>query len=57
MNDNFLSKITPRNVYPLTTGISVSSSFMSESLCIFLNLQKCIDLVLLLDILNPFVFV
>ena len=37
MNDNFLSKITPRNLYLLTTGISVSSSFMSGSLCIFLN--------------------
>ena len=57
MNDNFQSKIAPRNLYSLTTGIYVSSSFMSgSSLCIFLNWQKYTHHVLLWDILNPFVF-
>ena len=37
MNDNFLLKITPRNLYSLKIGISVSSCFMGGSLCIFLN--------------------
>ena len=54
--DYFLSKITLRILYSLTTGISMSSSFMNGSLCFFLNRKKCTYPVLLLDVLNPFEF-
>ena len=54
MNESFLSNITPRNLYSLTTGISESSPFRTRSLCIFLREQKCSHLVLGLENLNPF---
>ena len=46
--------INPRILYKSTTGISVSSSLMRGSWCIFLCWQKCTYRVLLLEILKPF---
>ena len=51
---SFRSKIILRNLYWLTTGISKSSNFIVGSLCIFLNWQKCMHWVFVLEILNPF---
>ena len=55
MNVNFLLNIAPKILYLLTTGISVSSSLMRGSLCIFLSWQKCMHQALLLEIVKPFV--
>lgn len=41
INDNFLSNITPRNLYWSTTGIVELSSFKSELWCSFWIWQKC----------------
>ena len=56
INLNFLSNLTPMNLYSSTTGISVSPSLIRGSLCNFLSWVKCMHRVLLLEILKPFVF-
>ena len=56
MNVNFLSNLTTRNLYSLTTRIYVSSSYII-SLGIFLNWKKYTHPILLLEIVKPFVFV
>ena len=53
INVSFLLNITPRNVYSSTTGISVSSSLMTGSLCIFIRQQKYTHWVLDLENLKP----
>ena len=55
MNVNFPSNVTPRNLYSSTTEISVSSSLMRKSLCIFFSCPKCMHRILLLEIVKLFV--
>ena len=52
---NFLSKVTPRNLYWSTTGISNSSRFNEGLLCIFLGWQKFTLWVFVYEILKPFI--
>ena len=51
----FLSKITPRKLHWLTTGISDPLSFKVGLLGIFLCWKKCTDWVLALEIVKPFI--
>ena len=52
MKESFLSKITPRNFYWSMTGISDPSRFNEGLSCIFLNWQKCMHWVFVLEILK-----
>ena len=55
MKDSFfLSKITLRNLYWTTTGISNPSNFIVGLWCSFLYWQKCMHCVFVLEILKPF---
>ena len=54
-NERVLSKITPRNLYCTTTGVSYPSRFNVGLSCIFLNWQKCTYWVFVLEILKPFI--
>ena len=55
MKESFLSKITLGNLYWSTTGISDPSKFNVGLLCIFLNWQKCMHWVFVLEILKQFI--